>query len=151
MLITVDHTVSIHSHVLLKLCLCDVYSKSITDTQTSSSEEQVKRRSKSKQEAFWDTAPVYKSLGSQTVFALELKTYCISSTTQSFRFQTVTLYKIKHCLFNLGTVGVWVMWRTWHVTHEFLDFVFSSCTLPIMQEPLGEEELLVNQSLMSKA
>lgn len=36
---------------------------------------------------------------------------------------------------------VWVTVRTRLVTPEFLLFVFSSCALPIMQEPLGKQEL----------
>lgn len=40
------------------------------------------------------------------------------------------------------------MGRTWLVTHEFFDFEFSSCTLPIMKELLGEPGLLLNQSLI---
>lgn len=56
----------------------------------------------------------------------------------------------KACLLNLAAVSVRVTGRTWLITDEFFDFVFSSCTLSIMQEPLGEQELLVNQSLMWK-
>lgn len=115
---------------------------------TKAQKSKLKRSDKSKQKAFWDTAPVCKNFRSPTAFVLMLKSYCIYSTTPSFGFQMVPILLIKPCLFNLATVCIRVTGRTWLVTHEFFHFVFFSCSLPIMQEPLGEQELLFNQSLM---
>ncbi len=55
---------------------------------------------------------------------------------------------IKPCLFNLATVCVKVTGGHDSSLMNPSHFVFSSCSLPITQEPLGEQELLVNQPLM---
>ncbi len=131
---------------------CSIYVQSQLQRQKpSSSEERVKKRDESKQEAHWDAALVCKSFSSQTAFVLVLNTHCSYSASQCFWFQKVPLLKTKPRLFNLATVCMQVMGRTWLVTHEFFDFVFSSCTLPITREPLGEQEPLVNQPLMWEA
>lgn len=70
------------------------------------------------------------------------------ATTHSFGFKTVPLLKVKPRLFNLAIVCVRLTGRTWLITDEFSDSGFPVCTLPIMQVPLGEQELLVNQPLM---
>lgn len=58
-------------------------------------------------------------------------------------------YKIKSRLFNLGFVCVWVTGRTWLMSVINCYFVFFPLVLlPIILEPLGKQELIVNQSLM---
>lgn len=53
------------------------------------------RRDKSKQEAYWNTAPVCTSFSSQAISVLVLNTSCTHSTTYSFGFKMGPLLKIK--------------------------------------------------------
>lgn len=64
---------------------CTIYSKSSRETQSQWSK--LKKKKKSKQEAYWNTAPVRKSFSSQPVSVLVLNTYCTHSYYSQFWIQ----------------------------------------------------------------